>query len=207
MGFTLVESLLALTVLTISLLAVFNLYMTYVKSERFTEERRLALQSAVEKIDSLRQQLAAGQSLDQIYANYKPTTAVTDPTNMPLAAFKVTGLTTASTDPLRRNYVGTISLIIDETPNEQDYGVDYSVSPPVLNLGADINGNSYYSDAYPSGTPAPFPLDINANGNTTDNPMTSGFHVLPVVVTVHWVGVFGAQRIDLFTILFPDKQI
>ncbi|MFH0938127.1 MAG: prepilin-type N-terminal cleavage/methylation domain-containing protein [Planctomycetota bacterium] len=219
-GFTLVECVIALILLMIGLAATLMCHMANIRSDQFTEERRLALQAAVEQIDKIRSLVASGQSLDTIYNRYcafagetkivnNVLYAATDSDNLrPLPAFKVTGLTERSSDPLRRAYVGTISLIIDEMPNEQDYGVDYSVTPSVLNLGADINGNGYYRDAYPASPPSPFPLDINGDGTTIDNPMISGFYILPIVVTVHWTGVLRPQqqRIDLFTIIFPDKR-
>ncbi len=206
-GFTLVECVCAVAVLAVALCSTVSMYVSHVHSERFTEERRLALQAAVSKVDELRRLVASGQSLDQIYDTYKPLIGVTDTTAMPTAAFRVTGLLESSTDVVRREYVGTVSLIVDESPNEQDYGVDYSVSPSLLRLGSDINGNAYYRDTYPAAPSAPFPMDINANGNMTDNPLVEGFYLMPVVVTVHWFGVHGAQRIDLFTIIFPDKRI
>jgi prepilin-type N-terminal cleavage/methylation domain-containing protein len=205
-GLSLVECLCALAVLAVALCSTMSSYITHIHSERFTEERRLALQAAVGKVDELRRLVASGWSLDQLYDTYRPFIGVTDPANMPAAAFTVDGLTVGS-NPQRNRYVGTISLIVDESPNESDYGVDYSVSPSVLSLGADINGNAYYLDQYPGAPPRPFPMDINANGNTTDNPLVEGFYLLPIVVTVNWQGVFGVQRLDLFTIIFPDKRI
>jgi prepilin-type N-terminal cleavage/methylation domain-containing protein len=205
-GFSLVECLCALALLAVALVSTMSAYITHVKSERFTSERRLALQGAVAKVDEMRRLVASGWSLDQLYDNYKPFIGVTDTANMPLASFKVPGLTDG-VNAVRNEYVGTVSLIVDESPNEADYGVDYTVSPSALRLGADINGNAYYLDTYPAVPAKPFPMDINGNGNTTDNPLVEGFYLLPVVVTVHWTGVFGAQRLDLFTIVFPDKRI
>ncbi len=206
-GFTLVECVCAVACLAVALCSTVSMYVSHVHGERFTEERRLALQAAVSKIDELRRLVASGNSLDQIYDLYKPFIGTTDTAAMPAASFKVPGLFESSADVVRRDYVGTVSLIVDESPNEVDYGVNYSVSPSVLTLGADINGNSYYRDTYPAAPPAPFPMDINANGNTTDNPLVEGFYLLPVVVTVHWNGVLGAQRVDLFTVIFPDRRI
>jgi len=227
-GFSLVEALMALAILVTCLAAMMTINLTYAHTELFCEERRLAVQAAVEKIEEIRQRLGSGQSLDSIasaayYAPW-PANIPTNPDRMPMAAFKVPGLTTNSSDPLRKDYVGTVSLIVDETPNEANYGIDYSYSPPGTStpgtyppaagfcLGADINGNGYYRDAYPSSPPSPFPVDINADGSSgnhhfsyPDNP-PAGLSILPVVVTVHWFGVFGHQRIDFFTIVFADKR-
>lgn len=203
-GVSLVEAMCALAVLAVAATAVFSLYTANLQAGRFSEERRLALQAAVEKIEEIRRLVASGKSLDEIYDIYKPAIGMTDVNNMPPAAFRVPGLRGRSNDSVRNEYVGTVSLIIDETPNEADYGVDYTTNPSTLSLGVDINGNNRYNDI--SGL-APFPMDINGNGNTTDNPMTEGFFILPVVVTVRWQGVYGIQRVDLFSIVFPDKRL
>ena len=227
-GFSLVEALMALTILVTSLAAIMTINATYVHMERFCEERRLAVQAAVEKIEEIRQRLGSGQSLDNIasaayYAPW-PANTPTDPNKMPMAAFRVPGLTTSSSDPLRKDYVGTVSLIVDETPDESSYGINYAYSPPGnctpgryppvkgFCLGVDINGNGYYEDVYPASPPSPFPLDINADSNTENDHFSypgnppARLSILPVVVTVHWFGVFGHQRIDFFTIIFADKR-
>jgi Tfp pilus assembly protein PilV len=227
-GFSLVEALMALTILVTCLAAMMTINATYVHMERFCEERRLAVQAAVEKIEEIRQRLASGQSLDNIasaayYAPW-PANVPTNSDKMPMAAFKVPGLTTNSSDVLRKDYVGTVSLIVDETPDESSYGINYSYSPPGTAtpgayppvkgscLGVDINGNGYYRDAYPGTPPSPFPLDLNADNNTTNDHFSypgnppARLSILPVVVTVHWFGVFGHQRIDFFTIVFADKK-
>lgn len=223
-GFTLVETVCALMILATALIATLMMNNAYVRGEALAEERRLALQSASAKMEELRALVAHGVSLDTLndpnynppdlpdhhyyYGTWVPGT-ITDLANMPRAAFKVPGLATSSPDPLRRAYVGTVTLIIDERPRESDYGIDYSYSPVRSNLdniGADINGNKYYNDQFPTTPPGPFPLDIDGDGKTSAVGVSAGFFLLPVVVTVHWNGACGEHRVDLFSILFKDAQ-
>ena len=258
-GFTLIECLLAITILVVAISAMLHMYITSVHSERFAEERRIAIQAAEEQIDKLRAFANSGASLDNIYAGNYPygsplvppyqypnqypytslplrampqppaiaggaetwylaqsgtqpnlwpvlgTPPVTDPNNMPVAAFKVPGLMTNSGDPLRQEYVGTVSLINDEQPNEANFGLDFSYATPKW-LGVDINGNGLLNNALPSPFSASLPgVDLNENGLINEVNVTSSFRVLPVVVTVHWYGVFGPKRVDLFTMIFTDK--
>jgi prepilin-type N-terminal cleavage/methylation domain-containing protein len=225
-GFTIVECLCALMILAVALIATLSMNNAYIRGEAFAEERRLALQGASVKMEELRALVAQGISLDTLNdSDYNPSSplpehyyyygtwpagTVTDPGDMPRAAFKVPGLVTSSPDVQRRDYVGTVSLIIEERPNEHNYGIDYSYSPVKSNLdniGADINGNKFYSDTFPTNPPGPFPLDIDGDGRTNNlSPITAGYFLMPVVVTVHWNGACGEQRVDLFTILFKDEQ-
>ncbi len=46
-----------------------------------------------------------------------------------------------------------------------------------------------------------FPLDLNGDGDTDDVDVSTGFQILPVRITVRWLGVLGEQRIDLRSIL------
>ena len=46
-----------------------------------------------------------------------------------------------------------------------------------------------------------FPLDLNGDGDADDVDVSGGFQILPVRVTVRWIGVLGEQRVDLRSIL------
>jgi prepilin-type N-terminal cleavage/methylation domain-containing protein len=211
-GFTIIETVVALAVLAVSFLALNLMYMGYVHTERYRNERRLAMQAAVERLEGLRQQVNFGSlTLDILAANYGPGSTLADSNGVPICAFMVPGLLSGSsgtTTPYNQ-YVGTITFILPNPANglfsnQGGYGLDYSVVPAqamgvdVDGLGCDINALCIYKGALPS----PFPLNlynISVNGSQT-------LACLPVVITVRWNGAYGLQRIDLFSMLFPEKR-
>lgn len=112
--------------------------------------------------------------------------------------------------PLESRPMGTVTFITSEKPNESDYGNLYGQPTSIASFnwyernpfGADINGNRSMSDAIP----APFPLDLNGDGDTDDTAVTDGFQVLPVVVTIQWEGPYGPERVDHFAVLTKESH-
>jgi hypothetical protein len=49
------------------------------------------------------------------------------------------------------------------------------------------------------------PLDLNADGDTSDEDVSARCDLLPVRVTVRWEGVLGDQRVDLRTVLRKEE--
>jgi hypothetical protein len=182
------------TVTAIASTAAMSVYISHTLAGRLTEQRSLALSAAMQTIDDMRGHVAT-QSLETVFAEYGPL-----PPAAPLvwrARFDVLNL-----PRFQDRSVGTVTIINDETPNEADFGYNYSsplLPPPVF--GVDINGNGRLLDS----NPAPFPLDINEDGDTSDNVVINGFRVLPVVVTVQWLTPQGLQRVDVFAVLAKEK--
>lgn len=112
--------------------------------------------------------------------------------------------------PLEGRPMGTITFITSEQPNESDFGNVYGQPNSLASFnwyernpfGVDINGNRSMSDA----VPAPFPLDMNGDGDTTDLAITDGFQVLPVVITIQWEGPYGPERVDHFAVLTKESH-
>ena len=227
-GLSLLELMIFLAVMAIGMTASLSMYITSRLAERVGEERRLASLAAEQKIDEIRNYVSGGNhTLDQAYAQYGP---VNLPVGGPGAMFNVPGLTayydTNTVDGSRPNprSIGTVTIINDETPSERQFGYDYANSTastvPTPPFGVDINGNGTrliqtgfgntgaadYNDVIPP----PFPLDLNGNGSngTTvawDHVITSGFVMLPVVISIQWQGAAGPQRLDMFAIIIPDQ--
>lgn len=175
-GFTLIEVVISVAVLATAIAGAFTMYVTQAKSGQWTEERRTAVQAAQEELDAIRNDLSATGLTDQLFNDYGPGGGK--------ASFNVPGLTPIGTLP-----TGVVTVINDESPDEGDFLVD-------------LNGNGNRTDI----SPAPFPLDINGDGDANDDVVTGGFSVFPVVVTVQWMGPYGATRIDLFTIIVPGTK-
>jgi type II secretory pathway pseudopilin PulG len=49
------------------------------------------------------------------------------------------------------------------------------------------------------------PLDLNADGDTSDEDVSARCDLLPVRVTIRWDGVLGDQRVDLRTVLRKEE--
>ncbi|MHC4469687.1 MAG: type IV pilus modification PilV family protein [Planctomycetota bacterium] len=45
------------------------------------------------------------------------------------------------------------------------------------------------------------PLDLNGDGDSTDKDVSATYEILPVMITVQWDGVLGAQSIEMRSIL------
>ncbi len=121
--------------------------------------------------------------------------------------------------PLARS-IGTVTIINDETPDERQFGFDFGNGAPSPPFGVDINGNgsrliqtgfgSSGAAGYNSSIPAPFPFDIKGNGSNVgsvpwDHNVTTGFIILPVVISIQWQGATGPQRYDIFALITPDQ--
>ncbi|HYF50436.1 MAG TPA: prepilin-type N-terminal cleavage/methylation domain-containing protein [Planctomycetota bacterium] len=209
-GLTLIEVMIFFAILSIAMLGALSIYSRHVMGGRMTEQRRIAMIAAEEKLDELRSaiykavQSGATDPLGYVYSHTSPADNQFYgplPANNALSrpcCFNVAGLT-----PVPGISVGTVTIINDETPDEAQFGLAYngSFAPPLF--GVDINGNRRYTDA---SSLSPFPMDINNNGTTTDNVVVDRFSLLPVVITIQWTGPYGRERIDVFSVLTADKQ-
>jgi len=50
-----------------------------------------------------------------------------------------------------------------------------------------------------------FPLDLNGDGDNADLDVSTGYQLLPVLVTIRWRGSIGDQRVDLRSILRKEE--
>ncbi len=192
-GFTLVELMIALTIVSIASTAALTVYFSHSLSAQLSGQRRTASLAAQEKLEEIRIALVSGSTTDQVWADYGPLPTTS---GGPKATFAVPGLMQDGTV-----VQGTVTIINDETPDESQFGYNYNGGVPTR-FGVDLNGNRSYSDLIP----APFPLDLNSNGKLDDHNVTSGFVLLPVVVTIRWVGPYGSERLDMFAIIARDSQ-
>lgn len=207
-----------LVVMAVGMTAALSMFVSSRMAERVGEERRLASLAAEQKIDEIRNYIQSGKTLDQAFNQYGPLPL---PGGAPGAMFNVPGLSafydTNVADGARPNprAIGTVTIINDETPNEAAFGYDFANSAKTPPFGVDINGNGSRlietgfgingAAGYRDNIPVPFPLDINGNGFTTDHNVTSGFILLPVVISIQWQGATGPQRFDMFAIIMPNS--
>jgi type II secretory pathway pseudopilin PulG len=198
-GLTLIEVMVFFAIVSIAMLGALSIYTRHVTGGRLTEQRRLASLAAEEKLDELRglvDKQVQALNLDPLTPVYNQFATTPPATGLTRCCFNVPNLPS-----LPGRAAGTVTVINDETPDEAQFGLAYdgTATPPIF--GVDINGNRRYTDS--AGLP-PFPIDLNQNGNTTDHIITSSFSLLPVVITIQWMGPFGRERLDVFTILSPD---
>lgn len=222
-GLSLLELMIFIVIMAIAMTGALSMFISSRMAQRIGEERRLASLAAEQKLDEIRNYIQGGKTLDEVFQKYGPLPL---PSGGPSATFNVPGLTafndTDSSDGARPTprAIGTVTIINDETPNENAFGYDYANNAQTPPFGVDIDGNGSHliqtgfgingAAGYNTANPAPFPLDINGNGsNGTSVPwnrnVTSGFVMLPVVVTIQWQGAAGPQRFDLFAIIIPDQ--
>jgi len=197
-------------ILSIAMMGAMSVYSRHVMGGRVTEQRRIATIAAEEKLDEIRSaiqdavQAGVGEPLTHVYFHAAPTdNQFYGPTppgtgNSRPCCFNVSGLTAVPGIS-----IGTVTIINDETPDEAQFGLAFNGSgaPPLF--GIDINGNRRYTD---NAGVSPFPLDMNGNGVSTDNIVVDRFSMLPVVVTIQWMGPYGRERMDMFSILTADRQ-
>lgn len=213
-----------MAVVSVGLVATLNLAVNQQIGQRLSEERRLAGLAAEQKIDEIRIFINNGKTLDQAFQYYGP---LPQPTGGPGSTFNVPTLSafldTDKSDGSRPvpRAIGTVSIINDESPSEKMFGYDYAnqcMGPP---FGVDIDGDGSHlvetgtgskgSNTYNDLCPNPFPLDLNGNGsdgsdkNPWESNIVSGFTMLPIVITVQWVGANGPRRYDLFTIIIANR--
>jgi type II secretory pathway pseudopilin PulG len=212
-GMTLVEVMIFFAIVSIAMLGALSIYSRHVMGGRLSEQRRMASLAAEEKLDEMRsavQKAVQSGNPDPLGYIYKHTADGSDP--LALNFYGPSPATNALSRPCCFNVanlpavtgisVGTVTIINDETPDESQFGLAYDNSPTPGIFGVDINGNRRYTD---SANLAPFPLDINGNGNTSDDVVIAGFTVLPVVITIQWMGPFGRERLDVFSVLSVDQ--
>ena len=217
-GLTLIEVTIFVTIVSVALLASLLTYVRYVQAKNLTEQERQALLSAEQKLDEIRTYIsrvpigtakdASGQTvpmtanpLDAAFNLYGPLPAASAP-NRP-CCFSVPNL-----PPIGGSSVGTVTIINSELPDATQFGYAYdgSATPPVFCVN--LYQNKYPEGGFPAAIPpaAPFPLDIDGDGTATNTNVTSGFSLLPVVVTIRWVGPEGRpQRLDLFSVLSNER--
>lgn len=227
-GMTLIEIAVFMTITSVAIAATLSVFISQRTSQRMSEERRIASMAAAQKIDEIRIYLQKGNTLDQAFQQYGPLPL---PTGGPGATFKVPGLTPFyDFDPLdgdrpNARSVGTVSIIIDEKPNEALYGYDYANFATLPPFGIDINASgtgmiqtgfaNLGAKGYNDDCPWPFPLDINGNGSDGkplspwESNVLTGYCILPVVITIQWNGVNGPQRFDMFALITPimDSEV
>jgi type II secretory pathway pseudopilin PulG len=212
-GLTLVEVMVFFAIVSIAMLGALSIYSRHVTGGRVTEQRRMASLAAEEKLDEIRSAISKAAltgNPDPLTYVYKHVADGNDPTGV--LFYGPTPPSNARNRPccfdipnlpaVQGISVGTVTIINDETPDEAQFGLAYdgSASPPIF--GVDLNGNRRYTD---SANISPFPLDINNNGNTTDNVVVDKFSLLPVVITIQWMGPFGRERLDVFSVLSVDQ--
>jgi type II secretory pathway pseudopilin PulG len=217
-GLTLVEVMVFFAMVSIAMLGALSIYNRHITGGRLTEQRRMASLAAEEKLDEMRSAIAdrlakapTGNALDYIFYHNAPAPHNLDyygydPDNVgPTVALGLNRpccFDVPNLPPVPGIPSGVVTIITDETPDEAQFGWAYNGSalPPLF--GVDLNGNRRYTDTT---NLAPFPLDINGNGTTTDNLADRKFALMPVVITIQWMGPFGRERLDVFSILSADS--
>ena len=229
-GVSLIETMMFITVVTIALVGTMYSYVRHLSAKTVTEQRRQAVIAAEQKLDEIRgyvRRVPAGNALDT------SGNLVSNKANPLDAAFNLYGPIPAATalsrpccfsipnfNPINGASVGTVTIITNENPDASQFGMIYDGTSTPNKFGVNIYGDIYQDvqltgqpardGTFPSaGVPAqaPFPLDINGNGVTTDTTVTQNFTLLPIVITVRWLDTNGErQRFDLFAILQAESQ-
>jgi type II secretory pathway pseudopilin PulG len=217
-GLTLIEVTIFITMVSVALLASLLTYVRYVQMKNLAEQERTALLAAEQKLDEIRtyiSQVPIGTAKD---ASGQLVPMGTNPLD---AAFNLYGPLPTSSAPSRpccfsvsnlpaigNASVGTVTIINSETPDATQFGYAYDGSGTPQVFCVNLYGNNYPEGGFPTTIPPapPFPLDLDGDGATTNANVTSGFSLLPVVVTIRWVGPDGrSQRLDLFSLLSNEK--
>jgi hypothetical protein len=237
-----------------------GIYHSYLHGAMLVEDRRLAYQAALAKLDEIRLLVANGSTLENVFAVYGPVDFEADPFGSKLkgtgsyttvdangyvknpdgtgdkATFVVgedtnnngtldvgedlnaNGILDVFLNPIAGRPLGTVTIITNENPREADFGVLYGRPMDTSSsnwyernpFGVDINGNRFFRDV----CPAPFPMDINGDGDSNDTTdgvhrandkrddvVVDGLKFLPVVVTIQWIGPYGPERVDVFSVI------
>ena len=208
-GLTLIEVIVFFSVVSIAMLGALSVYSRQQLGGRLTEQRRRAMLIAEEKMDEIRSFISQN-SLDAAFICYGPTPAADALTGTRRccsfgfdgAGAPIQNPVFADLPPIPGRQTVTVTIITSERPSEGAFGLNYNGTAAPTALRVDINGNGRYTDTT---NIEPFPIDINNNGNTTDLVVTSGFCLLPVCITVQWLGPYGAmERVNVFAVLTND---
>jgi prepilin-type N-terminal cleavage/methylation domain-containing protein len=179
-GFTLLELMVAVTVMAVMIAGAAMTLNSSWRQNQFMREEVAAIRAAEDKIAELR-----GMGLDGLK------TAIVDSTLM--TSFPVTLVRGhgARMGPSGGDE-GQVIPILDEDPDETAYGVD----------GVDIDDNGTVATTTAGSI---FPIDLNGDGDDTDDLSTSvgDMKLIPVVVVVRWEslakGLTG--RVQLLTVI------
>ena len=177
-GFSLIELMIAFSVLTIGLLAQASLTISHYNQSQFNRELRLALRAAQQQIEILK-----SHDFRSVFPAFDESTA-NDPTNAAGPHFDVPGLSPVAGDMDGRP--GRIRFPVGQPP------VGWPTSDPVLR-----------EDTYDSALG--LPCDLDGDGLIDDQPKDANYIHLPVVVEVRWHGKTGNQTLRLSTWLTPRE--
>ena len=217
-GLSLIEVAIFISTVSVAMLATLSSYVRYLQMKTSTEQHRAAQIAAEEKFDEIRSFISRvrlgtakdangatvplnSNPLDAAFNLYGPTPAITG-LQRP-CCFSVPNLT-----PIGNAAVGTVTIINTETPDATQFGYAYDGTTAPKIFGVNLYQNTYGDGGFPATLPpaAPFPLDLDGDGLTTNNNVTSNFSLLPVVVTVRWRAPDGSlQRLDLFSLLSAEQ--
>lgn len=183
-GFSLLEVMIAMTVLTVAILGLVTAIVTSMRLTTTNRENTLAMNAARQKIEEMQ---AWPGGFSEVFAAYNNATG--DDAGLaaaaPGGAFTVAGLRPITGDPA----VGTIIFNVDSSGPGSESLREFSVDPtfgPMMGMPKDISGDGIVDgDDHATGQPEPYTL-------------------LPVVIRIRWDGAMG-QRETFFTTQLVDR--
>lgn len=202
-GFTLIELMIALSVITTMIVGASMAMTTSIRYSNYLKEEAAAARVAEALLAEVR-----AANFSTIVATYDGLTR-----DVELIPNQVTEIRYSDDTKIDE---AEFVIITDETPNEADYGRDIETfqdksvvpTPDGSPDGIDLDDNVDRTNTPSSASNSLFPMDLNGDGDTTDDlSATPGtMRLIPVVVIIRWRTSLGAngryQAMDIIRI--PD---
>ncbi len=190
-GFTMIELMVAVTVIAIMLIGAGSAVMTSTRLNQLIREESAAIRAAEAKIAEIRAATFAYAASSYNNHVFQARLLREHTVSMGL---EVSGVAQPE---------GEVVLVTNETPSEAAYGRDLDGDGSAD--GVDLNGDgSVIGSLTSSSSGSLFPLDLNGDGDTDDGVVAAAsLELLPVVVIVRWRSLArGLEgRVQLMTVI------